>query len=326
MSTTFPENSDKPTDIKSNLHPRNINRERYDLLALIQTEPTLAAFVKKNKYGNDSIDFADAKAVKALNQAILKHYYNVTFWDFPEDNLTPPIPGRADYLHYVADLLASKNEENIPTGNKIKGLDIGMGASLIYPIIGIMTYKWSFIGSEISDVSLASAQNIIDQNPKFKDQVELRFQDDSNQILKNILAENEKVDFTISNPPFHATAADAKKGTRRKILNLTGKKIKNPPQNFAGVSKELIYEGGEYQFIKNLIKESKEFSKNCFWFTTLISKQDNASKIRTILEQSGATDLRTIRMGTTHKSTRIMAWTYLTAEEQKEWANTRWSD
>lgn len=317
--------SENKSEIKSNMHPRNKNRERYDIHALIETTPALKEFVKPNKYGADSIDFADPKAVKLLNQALLKHHYHINFWDFPEDHLIPPIPGRADYLHYVADLLASYNQDNIPVGPRITGLDIGVGASLIYPMIGASEYQWRFIGSDISDVSLASAQHIIDQNDILKGPIELRLQEDSNYILNNILGPNEKVDFTLSNPPFHATIAEAKKGIRRKVMNLTGKKTINPSQNFAGIPKELVYEGGEYAFIKNLINESKNFAQNCFWFTTLISKQDNVAKIRRMLEQSSVTDLRTIRMGTSNKSTRIMAWTFLTKQEQEDWVNERWS-
>ncbi len=31
-------------------------------------------------------------------------------------------------------------------------------------------------------------------------------------------------------------------------------------------------------------------------------------------------------MGTTNKSSRIVVWTFLTKEEQKEWAIKRWGD
>ncbi|MXV38882.1 23S rRNA (adenine(1618)-N(6))-methyltransferase RlmF [Flavobacteriaceae bacterium Ap0902] len=325
MPTNPPKNNNKPSAIKSNLHPRNKNINRYDLDALKTAVPALEMYVKPNKYGSDSIDFADPKAVKLLNQALLKHYYGIDFWNFPEENLTPPIPGRADYLHYIADLLAVENEKEIPTGNQIKGLDIGVGASAIYPIIGVKEYGWKFIGSDISDVSLASAQQIIDKNETIKDHIELRKQEDSTLILSNILEPNEKIDFIMSNPPFHATQADAKKESRRKIQNLTRKKISNPPQNFAGIHKELVYKGGEYQFIKIMIKESKDFSDNCMWFTTLVSKQSNVSKIRNILERSGVVDIRTIKMGTGNKSTRIMAWTYLSKADRRKWTKERWS-
>ena len=69
--------------VKSILHPRNEHRERYDFAALVEALPALNAFVKPNKYGDYSVDFSDAKAVKSLNTALLKKHYNIDFWDIP---------------------------------------------------------------------------------------------------------------------------------------------------------------------------------------------------------------------------------------------------
>ena len=104
--------------IKTSLHPRNKNRERYDFKQLVASSPSLAPFVKPNKYSDESIDFADAEAVKALNQAILKFHYGFDYWDIPNNYLCPPIPGRADYIHHIADLLRQFNYGNIPTGEQ----------------------------------------------------------------------------------------------------------------------------------------------------------------------------------------------------------------
>ena len=100
---------------KGRLHRRNAHRERYDLNALSVTSPTLAPYVRPNKYGDESIDFGNPDAVKSLNQALLVHFYNLEYWDIPERYLTPAVPGRADYIHNVADLMASKNRDVIPT-------------------------------------------------------------------------------------------------------------------------------------------------------------------------------------------------------------------
>ncbi|CAG0910651.1 unnamed protein product, partial [Cyprideis torosa] len=97
-------------------------------------------FVSKNKFGNESIDFSNPLAVKALNKSLLLHHYNITYWDIPKTNLCPPIPGRADYIHYIADLLSLSNKNLIPMGEDVRGLDIGVGANCIYPIIGHQEY------------------------------------------------------------------------------------------------------------------------------------------------------------------------------------------
>ena len=90
---------------------------------MIASCPDLAGFVSPNKYGDDSVDFFNPDAVKILNRALLKHHYGIENWEIPEGYLCPPIPGRADYLHHIADVLSLRNEGNIPTGNKIKCLE-----------------------------------------------------------------------------------------------------------------------------------------------------------------------------------------------------------
>lgn len=90
---------------KSGLHPRNRHQHRYDLAALCQTTPELTSFLIRTPAGEQSVDFANPQAVKALNKALLAHFYAVTHWDIPPGFLCPPVPGRADYIHHLADLL-----------------------------------------------------------------------------------------------------------------------------------------------------------------------------------------------------------------------------
>ena len=149
---------------KTRLHSRNKNRERYDLSALSKISPELATYVKPNKFGADSVDFSNPVVVKLLNKALLHHYYGIKNWNFPDDNLCPPIPGRADYIHHIADVLASINNGKVPAGDKIKALDIGVGANCVYPIIGTSEYGWKFVGADIDKVAIASAQKIVDEN------------------------------------------------------------------------------------------------------------------------------------------------------------------
>ncbi len=224
----------------------------------------------------------------------------------------------------MADLLAENNFENIPKDQKIKGFDIGVGASCIYPIIGHTEYGWSFIGSDINPKSIASAENIVKANPSLKGKIECRLQEDPKDIFYGVLEREDKIDFSICNPPFHASSEDAQRGTLRKVSNLSGKKTDTPDLNFSGIRKELIYEGGELKFIQRMIRESQKFSKNCFWFSSLVSKQSNLKRIHSLLENTDATEVRTIPMGTGNKSSRIVAWSFLSKAEREEWREERW--
>ncbi len=309
---------------KARLHSRNKNRENYDLNALITAVPELAQFIIPNKFGVKSVDFANPVAVKLLNQALLKYYYGIKNWDFPDENLCPPIPGRADYIHHVADLLGEKNGGSIPTGNAITCLDVGVGASCIYPIIGATEYKWNFIGSDTNPRSVASAQKIVQSNASIKDKIQCRLQDNQRNFFHGIISKFDSIDMVVCNPPFHSSIEEAQKGTRRKVHNLSGRKEVMPERNFSGLSSELIYAGGEYKFVKNMIGESEKFSTNCYWFSTLVSKQSNLKGFYKLLDRVGAVQVKTIPMGTGNKSSRIVAWSFLSEDEQAEWRRANW--
>lgn len=311
---------------KFKLHPRNKHRERYDFKLLINSCPELAPFVKVNKYNDESVDFFNPEAVKMLNTALLKHFYGIDNWDVPQDYLCPPIPGRADYIHNMADLLRNNNYGKIPTGEKIKCLDIGVGASCIYPIIGTREYGWSFLGTDIDPVAIESASNIIELNPLLKDKIELKLQENPKDLFYGIITKenNELIDLVVCNPPFHSSMEEAQKATLRKLSNLKHKKVTTPVLNFGGQNSELWCEGGEKRFVSRLIRESKKFSTSFFWFSTLISKQSNLFNAYETLNRIEAVEVKTIPMGQGNKSSRIVAWTFLFPKEQKNWKDTRW--
>lgn len=308
----------KPTNSneKSGLHPRNPHRFRYDFKALITSCPDLQKFVSFNKFGDESIDFANPDAVKMLNQAILKHFYQILLWDIPRNYLCPPIPGRADYIHYIADLLADDTtNKQIPMGKKVNVLDIGTGANCVYPIIGSQAYGWSFVGTDIDPIAIKSAQNIGTHNSVLVDKIEYRLQASSKQIFTGILKPNESFDVSICNPPFHASAEEAAVGSQRKNKNL-GLKDKNK-LNFGGQNAELWCEGGEEAFVRNMIFESKEIGHQITWFTSLIAKKEHLPSIYYYLKKVNAVEVKTINMAQGQKISRIVAWTFKTETERQ---------
>ncbi len=309
---------------KARLHPRNRHRERYDFKKLVESCPELSAFVRMNVYDDESIDFSDPEAVKMLNKALLKHFYDIENWDIPPGYLCPPIPGRADYIHHMADLLCGGNFGKIPQGPGIKCLDIGVGANCVYPIIGNKEYGWSFIGSDIDPVAIESAKKIIELNPFLRDKIEIRLQPQPNDIFFGVLQKDEIVDLVVCNPPFHTSLAEAQSGTLRKLNNLNQEKITKPTLNFGGQENELWCKGGEEKFVRDMVRQSKFFSTASFWFSALISKQSHLRNVNEALSKAGVAEVKTIPVGQGNKSGRIVAWSFLTREDQKIWAETRW--
>ncbi len=309
----MPEKTDK------GLHPRNLHNNRYYFPALIKSEPKLAPFVSENLYGDLSIDFANAEAVLMLNKALLSHFYSVTKWEIPKHYLCPPIPGRADYIHYLADLLAESNGGNVPTGDKVVGLDVGVGANCIYPIVGSTVYGWDFVGSDIDKVSIKSATALVENNEVLKGKIEIREQSNPDNIFTGIISKKDRFDFTLCNPPFHRSAEEASAGTQRKNRNLKKESSKKSALNFGGQANELWCPGGEVAFIKKMIRQSVVHSKKVFWFSTLVSKKENLSAIYKALKLLNPVDVKTIEMKQGQKVTRIVAWTFLTKEMQSQW-------
>lgn len=309
---------------RKNFHERSLHNSPYQFVKLMEATPELIPFVIKNPKGEQTINFYEPVAVKLLNKALLKYHYQIQEWDIPAGYLSPPIPGRADYIHYVADLLADNNGGKIPKGNQVKCLDIGSGANCIYPILGSQIYGWSFVGSDIDAQAIKAAQRNIHQNFILKNKIELRLQSNSKSIFSGVLKTDEYIELTICNPPFHASEREAEKATERKLKNLKGQKIKTVVRNFGGQHNELWCEGGERKFIESMIKESVDFSENCFWFTTLVSKESNLKPINSFLKKAKVTTTKTIPMHHGNKSSRIVAWTFLTQKKQAAWQSIRW--
>jgi 23S rRNA (adenine1618-N6)-methyltransferase len=319
----LPQKKEHPNE-KPGLHPRNRHRKRYNFKELIYTFPELAPFVRLNKYHDESIDFSNPDAVIMLNKALLKQYYDIHSWHLPSGYLCPPVPGRADYIHHIADLLGSCNSEIIPMGERIKCLDVGVGANCIYPIIGNKEYGWSFVGSDIEPAAITSARKIMEDNFCLNGKVELRLQLHANDIFRGIIQKDERFDLTICNPPFHASLQEAQSGSLRKLSNLNNKRITKPTLNFGGMNAELWCEGGEEKFVQKMINESKQFSSSCFWFSTLISKSSNLKSVYTTLKHAKVIEEKTIPISHGNKTSRIVAWTFLSPEQQRNWINTRW--
>ena len=304
---------------KINLHPSNKHRFGYDFNELIKISPELENHVFTNEYETQTIDFSNPESVKALNKALLIANYDIQNWDIPQDYLCPPIPGRADYIHYIADLLASTNDEIIPEGENVVGLDIGIGANCIYPIIGNSVHSWSFVGTDIDEKAIQNCKRIIENNPKLIDAISLQQQVESRFIFKNIILPEDKFAFTICNPPFHNSQAEATKSTIRKINNLQDTRTKNPVLNFGGQNAELWCDGGEIGFVTQMIYESAKYPMQVLWFTTLVSKKDNLSSIYKTLNKVSAVEIKTIDMAQGQKTSRIVAWTFLSTAQQKAW-------
>lgn len=304
---------------KAKLHPRNKHNKDYNFDRLCKAVPELARFIAK-PHGKQTLDFANPLAVKLLNQALLKDNYDIVHWDIPEGFLCPPIPGRVDYIHYLADLLQTTFQNEVDH-NKVRVLDIGTGASCIYPILGNKSYGWRFVATDIEIQSVKTAKHIVNANQGLSKAIEIRHQKQPEHIFQGMIKAHEKYHLTLCNPPFHDSPEQAVQGSNRKWQNLgkANQKSVSPTLNFAGRSNELWCKGGELAFIRKMVRESRHYKQQVAWYSSLVSKKDSVSSIKLALKKADATQIKVVKMSQGQKSSRFVAWSFLTPEEQIGW-------
>ncbi|SCX88191.1 23S rRNA (adenine1618-N6)-methyltransferase [Nonlabens sp. Hel1_33_55] len=275
------------------MHLRNVHRYGYDFVKLAESHPALEPHFTKTLDGATTIDFSKPESILEFNTALLKHHYNIKYWKLPAGSLYPPIPGRADYIHHISDLIG-KGEKT--------GLDIGCGASAIYPILGNAIYNYKMVGCDVDETSIAHAKDNTLKNPE----IEIRHQVNRSNILQGIIKDGEKFDFVMCNPPFYASAEEAEKENLKKQRKLG---TSEESRNFAGMSHELWCNGGEALFVKRLIKESADFKEQVGWFTSLLSRKRNVPKLEKLAKKLKA-EVQVITMQTGNKESRILAWRF----------------
>ncbi|MCL4107840.1 UNVERIFIED_CONTAM: hypothetical protein GTU68_027225 [Idotea baltica] len=242
-------------------------------------------------------------------------HYGIDFWEIPEGYLCPPVPGRADYIHHLGDLFNGKKG--------LRGLDIGTGANLIYPILGVHEYDWSFVATDVAKAAYESANQIVAKNKILKDKVEVRFQPNSNCFFQGIINKDEIYDFSMCNPPFHSSAREAKAANKKKLRSINPKSTRSKNLNFGGQSNELWTTGGEERFIHDMVHESRNYKNSVYWFSTLVSKEDLLQPIFKAFRRAKVTEYKTVEMEQGNKKSRFVAWTYLEEKQRKIWESTR---
>ena len=150
-------------------------------------------------------------------------------------------------------------------------------------------------------------------------QIECRLQGKAGDIFQGIVAPRERFSLTLCNPPFHASLAEASKGTERKLRNLGKEATAKPVLNFGGQKAELWCEGGEAAFLASMITQSKAFASQCLWFSSLVSKKENLPAAKQGLSRVGARQVRVLEMAQGNKVSRVLAWSFQDEAASRQW-------
>jgi 23S rRNA (adenine1618-N6)-methyltransferase len=292
---------------------------KYDIPKLIEVLPELMPKIISNKKGEATIDFSDSESILLLNKALLKFHYQINDWHLPDGYLIPPIPGRADYVSGIVDLIISECSFN-PDTRLMEGIDMGCGASCIYPILFTAEYGGKMLAVDNNEKAIKNARKIIKANKKLEDRIEVVQQSNSKNLLHKVIPKDRRFEFLMCNPPFYESEKAAAEANIRKEKNLkTGKRFRN----FKGQKNELIFPGGEKLFISQLIKESFEYKKSVLWYSSLVSKKENLKLFSKLLKHESIQDIKVVEMNRGNKTGRFISWSFFTKKQRTNWLNYR---
>jgi 23S rRNA (adenine1618-N6)-methyltransferase len=267
----------------------------------------------KTATGRPTLDFTNPAACRTLTKVLLRHDFSIE-WDLPPGALVPPITNRANYIHWLQDLVAL----SAPLTPTTMGLDIGCGANVIYPLLGASLCGWSFLGVDVTDTAMEWAVRNRDANPELQPLITLRrvemqpaqraflagqtsngtsnTVDDEGTgaqgggmhermgtgIISGAIAPGERFAFCMCNPPFFSDMAEAGR---------------NPATDFGGTAPEMVYPGGELEFVKSMVDDSEGLPPDTVhWYTSMVGKKGTVKAVRTMLYSRGVKVVRTTEL------------------------------
>jgi 23S rRNA A1618 N6-methylase RlmF len=137
--------------------------------------PDFAALAKKYERFREvwsprsGIMWSNPNASKIITETLLQEDFKLEVV-IPVDRLCPPLPNRLNYICWIADLL--KLDVHLWSRSE-RCLDVGMGASCIYPLLGHSLYRWRFLGSDTDREAFTLAAANLARNPDAQKDIEI---------------------------------------------------------------------------------------------------------------------------------------------------------
>ena len=217
------------------------------------------------------LDFADPRAVMQLTKTLLRLDFGLRI-ELPPDRLCPPVPNRHNYILWLKELLDSTSACYTGTydpARRVLGLDVGTGASLIYPLLGCAQRpRWSFLATDVDAKSLAHARRNAELNGLLGSRVRVVDRDVAAPFLVPLDDLGvDALDFVMVNPPFYTSESE--------LLDLARQKSRPPNSACTGAPIEMVCEGGEIGFVQRIIDESLVLRGRVQWYTSMLGKQSS---------------------------------------------------
>ena len=304
---------------KTGFHPRNRFRGGYDFRASRSVVRPCEGSCGPTSTATTPSTSPNPAAVKALNAALLSSAYGIRGCDLPPGALCPGVPGRSDQIHHDADLLAESARGSIPRGPSVRVLDLCTGASCILPLVGSAEPMAGASSPRMR--TQVAALGATEREREHDGRLQHRLPSPTLAALKcfrGIVREGERFDAVTCNPPFYASAAEAEAATRRKLRNLRGG-ASTARRNFGGRAGELWCEGGELGFVQRMIRESADMRTPSSGSPRWCRAARTSLALQLALRAARATDVRVIPLTHGQKRTRLLAWSFLSVEQRRDW-------
>ncbi|CAH1110753.1 unnamed protein product [Psylliodes chrysocephalus] len=278
------------------MHPRNIYKSPPNFKQLALDYPEFREFITHDVTGKVSLDFKNIKALRGLSCILLKKDFGLDI-EIPLSKLIPTIPLRLNYILWLEDLLSLSNKTD-----KLKGIDIGTGASCVYPLLAAKKNQWYMVASEVDDESIRYAKNNIDKNC-LQDFIKV-IKVEENVLLKELL-KGEEYDFCMCNPPFFGSAQELQSNSNTRSLNRP-----RPKNSFCATVTEVVVKGGEVDFLSKLIKESKELETQIKIYTTMVGHKKHLPQLKKLLREVEVSSFKETEFCQGNTTRWGLAWTF----------------
>ncbi|PFH53327.1 hypothetical protein AMATHDRAFT_79160, partial [Amanita thiersii Skay4041] len=261
------------------MHYRNPYQRPLDFFALAEVYSPLKPHLRQlvNIPGCYTIDFFNNDSQRRLTEALLYRDYGLTI-SLPNNRLCPPVPNRLNYILWLQDIARAHDRFIDTLKGDVYGIDVGTGASAIYPLLGCKTdSRWNFFATEIDDVSYCYARQNVEAN-RLGDRICLVKTTAPDPILLPLEDPTRLFDFTMCNPPFYTSKEEIMHSSKAKEL---------PPNAICnGAEVEMITPGGELAFVGRIIEESKKYITRCKWYTSMLGKLSSVAELVKLLRQN----------------------------------------
>ncbi|KAK4163375.1 hypothetical protein QBC43DRAFT_345276 [Cladorrhinum sp. PSN259] len=270
-----------------------------DFKQLSKQDAEFASVLQKN----GQLDFTDPAAVMQLTKTLLRTDFGLEI-ELPNDRLCPPVPNRHNYILWLKDLLESTSYSP-PDSQPVCGLDVGTGASCIYPLLGtVQRSSWHFVATDIDEQSLAHAKRNVELND-LSGQVRLLLRSPKDSLIPS---ESDlpmsPLGFVMMNPPFYTSADE--------MLSSAAKKSRPPHSACTGAPVEMVCEGGEVAHVGRLLEESLVLrERGARWYTSMLGKVTSLEVLVGKLKENGINNYAVTEFIQGNKTKRwAIGWTF----------------